>query len=138
MMNNEDLQRKMDFIVEQQAQFAADIQKLQESQARTDQVVSQSGQLLARTLEIVAQSGEMITRLANVTEQGFRVTLEGFKDVNAKIDALVDAQLRTETNLARTDANVARTDANVARTDEDLRSLIASVDRHLREGRDGK
>jgi len=110
MMNNEDLQRKMAFIVEQQAQFASDIQRLQESQSRTDQVVAQTG-------EIVAQTGEIVARLANVT-------LDGFTDVNAKIDALVDAQIRT--------------DENVSRTDETLRNLITVVDRYFREGRNGR
>ena len=109
-MNNEDLQRKMAFIVEQQAQFASDIQRLQESQSRTDQVVAQTG-------EIVAQTGEIVARLANVT-------LDGFTDVNAKIDALVDAQIRT--------------DENVSRTDETLRNLITVVDRYFREGRNGR
>src|SRR6266481_9368078 len=103
MMNNEEIERKMAFIVEQQAQFASDIQRLEESQERTDQVV--------------AQTGEIVARLANAT-------LEGFKDVNAKIDALVDSQIRT--------------DASVSRTDESLRNLIAVVDRCFSEGRNGR
>ncbi len=103
MMNNEDLHRKMAFIVEQQAQFASDIQRLQESQSRTDQVV--------------AQTGEIVARLANVT-------LEGFTDVNAKIDTLVDAQIRT--------------DENVSRTDEALHNLITVVDRYIAKGRNGQ
>ena len=77
-MSNEEIERKMAFIVEQQAQFASDIQRLQESQARTDQVV--------------AQTGEIVARLANVTHVGFN-------EVNAKINALVDSQIRTEENL---------------------------------------
>jgi len=81
-MNNEEFERKMAFIVEQQAQFTSDIQQLQESQARTDQTV--------------AQTGEIVARLASAT-------LEGFKDVNSKIDALVDSQIRTDENLSRTD-----------------------------------
>jgi hypothetical protein len=77
-MSNEEFDRKMAFIVEQQAQFASDIQRLQESQARTDQVV--------------AQTGEIVTRLANVTHVGFT-------EVNAKINALVDSQIHTDENL---------------------------------------
>ncbi|HKZ81500.1 MAG TPA: hypothetical protein VJ124_24745 [Pyrinomonadaceae bacterium] len=96
MMNNEEFERKMAFIVEQQAQFASDIQRLQESQTRTDQVV--------------AQMGEIVTRLANVT-------LEGFNDVNAKINALVDSQIRT---------------------DENVRNLVAVIDRYFTDGRNGK
>ncbi len=94
-MSNEELERRMAFIVEQQAQFASDIQQLRESQTQTDQVV--------------AQTGEIVARLANVT-------LEGFKDVNAKINALVDSQIRT---------------------DESLRNLVAVVDRYFSDGRNG-
>ena len=115
-MNNEEFDRKAAFIVEQQAQFASDIQLLQESQARTDQVVAQ-------TAEVVGQMGEVVTRLANVTHAGFT-------EVNAKISALVDAQIRSEEHLIRTDKNVAG-------TDESLKTLITVVDRYL-SGRNGK
>ena len=131
MMNNEDIERKMNFIVEQQAQFASDIQKFQESQTRTNKVVAQ-------TAETVAQIGDVVTRLATVTHAGS-------SEVNAKINALVDAQIRREANLDRieanlnrTEANLNRTDENFNRTDESLRNLTALVDRFLREGRNGK
>jgi hypothetical protein len=88
-MSNEEFERKMAFIVEQQAQFAVDIQQLQATQAHTENVVG---------------------RLANAT-------LAGFNDVNVKMEALVDSQIRT---------------------DETLRNLIAVVDRYFSEGRNGK
>jgi hypothetical protein len=47
----------MAFIVEQQAQFASDIQQLQESHAQLQ--------------EVVGQMGEVVTRLANVTHAVF-------------------------------------------------------------------
>jgi len=87
-MNNEEFDRKMAFIVEQQAQFATDIQQMRELQAQTENVVG---------------------RLAHAT-------LEGFKDVNAKLDSLVDSQIRL-------------TEAQT-HTDENLRNLIAVVDRY--------
>ncbi len=102
-MSNEDFERKMAFIVEQQAQFASGIQQLREVQT----------QLQATQV----QTEQVVARLANVT-------LEGFKDVNAKIKALVDAQIRSDENLSR--------------TDESLRNLIAVVDRYFREGRNGR
>src|SRR5262250_3735309 len=103
MMNNEEIERKMNFIVEQQAQFASDIQQLQESQTRTDRVVS-------RTAEVVAEMGEVVTRLATVTHAGFN-------EVNAKINALVDAQIRTEEHLTRME-QLTHTEQNVARTEQ--------------------
>ena len=88
-MNNEEFDRRMAFIGEQQAQVAADIRQLQATQAQTENVMG---------------------RLANAT-------LAGFTDVNAKIDALADSQIRT---------------------DETLRNLIVVVDRYSSEGRNGK
>ena len=95
-MNNEEFERKMSFIVEQQAQFAADIQQMRELQAQTENVVG---------------------RLAHAT-------LEGFRDVTAKIDSLVDSQIRLTEAQTLTDGN--------------LRNLIAVVDRYFNEGRNGK
>ena len=95
-MSNEELERRMAFIVEQQAQFASDIQQLREVQGQTENVVG---------------------RLANAT-------LEGFKDTNVKIDALVDSQIKL-------------TEAQ-SQTDQTLRNLIAVVDRYFRDGRNGK
>ena len=143
-MNLDETERKISFIVQQQAQFNADMMKLRESQAQTDQVVA---------------------RLAYVT-------LEGFKDVNAKIDALVDSQIQlsdaqkhtdqrlnakidrlvdSQTQLSEEQRNShqavnakidrlvdsqiqlteaqKRTDHGLALTDERLRKLIDKVDR---------
>ncbi|HXK39323.1 MAG TPA: hypothetical protein VJ837_00620 [Candidatus Paceibacterota bacterium] len=111
-MHNEEIERKMNFIVEQQAQFASDIQQLQDSQAQTEKVVAQTSKTVAVTAETMAQMGEVVMRLANVTHVGFT-------EVNAKLNALVDAQILTE--------------ANVARTNESLTNLIALVDRRFRE-----
>ena len=129
-MHNEEFDRKMAFIVEQQAQFASDIQLLQESQAQLQESQAQfqeaqarTDRVAAQTAEVVGQMGEVVTRLANVTHAGFT-------EVNAKINALVDAQIRTEEHLVRTDKNVAS-------TDESLKTLIAVVDRYL-SGRNGK
>jgi hypothetical protein len=96
MMNNEEFERKMAFIVDQQAQFTAGIQQLKETQVQTENVVG---------------------RLAYAT-------VEGFRDVNVKIDALVDSQLKLTESQSR--------------TDESLRNLIAVVDRYFSEGRNGK
>ncbi|MGH9932066.1 MAG: hypothetical protein ACREA9_22930 [Pyrinomonadaceae bacterium] len=101
-MTNEAFEKRMEFIVEQQAQFTADIQQLRETQTQTERVV--------------AETGEIVGRLAHAT-------LEGFKDTNAKINALVDSQI----NLSEAQS----------RTHEDLTNLIAVVDRYFTEGRNG-
>jgi hypothetical protein len=138
MTNNEYFERKMNFIVEQHAQFAADMQRLEESQARTDQVVTHLGQNVTRlegnvtrlegvvtqVAESVIQVGEVVTRLANVTHAGFT-------DVSAKINALVDAQIRSEERLTQNEEKHAK-------TEESLKRLSDTVDRYIRERRNGQ
>ena len=123
-MHNEEIERKMNFIVEQQAQFASDIQQLQESQARTEQVVARTAETVALSAEAVSQTAETVTQMGDVLTRLAKVTHAGFTEVNAKINALVDAQIRTEEGLAR--------------TDENLNNFIAAVDRRFREDRNGK
>lgn len=122
-MSNEEFQQRMEFIVEHQAQFAANIQAHDER--------------LARLEENVAQIAEHVVQLDGVVNRLAAVTLAGFKDVNAKIDALVDSQIRlTESQDRLTEAQT-RTEAKQALTDEALRTLIATVERHISEGRNG-
>ena len=94
-MSDEEVERRIAFIIEQQAQFGSDIQQLREVQGQTEQIVA---------------------RLAEAT-------LEGFKDVNAKINALVDSQITLT--------------AAQSRTDESLKNLISVVDRYFSERRNG-
>ena len=78
-MTNEDFESTKEFILQKQAQFATDIAQLREAQAQTERAVTQAS-------DVIAQTGEIVTRLAHVTHEGFR-------DVNAKINALVDSQI---------------------------------------------
>jgi hypothetical protein len=88
-MNNEEFEKKMEFILVQQAQFASDIGELK----------------------------DVVARLANAS-------LKRFDDVDERIAALVDSQMRL-------------TEAQ-SHTDENLRNLISVVDRYFSEGRNGK
>ena len=150
-MTNEEFERRMEFIIEHQAQFVSDVQQLQGG-------IRQLREAQARTEQIVAS-------LAEVTRESLTTTLEGFRDVDARIEALVDSQVRLTEAQSRTDQHLKDTDAKIdalvdsqirlndahlrlteaqsrlteaqLRTDENLRTLSATVDRYLREGRNG-
>ena len=47
-MTNEAFEKRMEFVVEQQAQFVANMQMLREAQAKTDQVVTQTIEIVGR------------------------------------------------------------------------------------------
>ena len=72
-MTNEEFENRKRFLLEQRAQFAADMGQLREAQAQTERVVDQIG-------EIVARPANRILRASKV---------------KAKINALVDSQKRT-------------------------------------------
>ncbi|MBA2340930.1 MAG: hypothetical protein H0V88_11080 [Pyrinomonadaceae bacterium] len=70
-MTDEELKNKMEFIVEQQAQFTAKIGILE----------------------------DVVTRLANSTLRRFEKNEDGINDLDVKMTALVDAQINTENRM---------------------------------------
>ncbi len=104
-MTNEELERQIEFIIGQQAQFAADMQQLRESMQQLN--------------ESQARTDQLVNRLA-------AATLEGFKDVNAKIDALVDSHIR----LADAQQKLSETQAQMQ---EQVKNILAVMDRYFRE-----
>jgi DNA anti-recombination protein RmuC len=86
-MTNEEMQRAMEFIINQQGQFVMDIAKLE---AKLDGLTG-----------IVAQ-------LATATLSRFEETDRKFDDVDRRISALVDAQFKTEENIRNLTAVVDR------------------------------
>lgn len=123
-MNNEEFERKMAFIVNQQAQFAVDIESLFAAQKLTEQKLQ--------------ESNDVVTRLAYVTN-------EGFKDVNAKINALIDSQIelresqkQTDQQLKETGQQLNETGQQLKQTDLRLRKLTDTVDRYISNQTNGR
>lgn len=90
-MTNEEMQRTMEFIVNQQAQLVASQQKTDERLTRLEDIV---GKLAAATL---SRFESLEAKLAEMSE-----------NFDRKIAALVDAQLRTEENVRNLTAVVDR------------------------------
>ncbi len=85
-MTNEEFDRRMEFILNQQAQFASDI-------GRIEEVV---GRLANASLSKFEDLDDVVGRLANAS-------LSKFEDVDEKIAALVDSQIRLTESQAQTD-----------------------------------
>jgi len=95
-MSNEEFEKKMEFILNQQAQFSSGIGELK----------------------------DIVTQLARATLNRFEATDKRIDDVEEKIAALVNSQIRTAENLTR--------------LEENLTNLTAVVDRYFSGGRNGK
>jgi hypothetical protein len=106
-MDDEERQRTMDFILRQQAQFSASMQKLEETDARTEKRLDQLG----RTLILLAQQ--------------FR---RERKDLRERIAALVDAQIRTEEITRENSEAIRALTTATERNTEDISTLARTMD----------
>ncbi|MBA3693347.1 MAG: hypothetical protein H0X72_17035 [Acidobacteria bacterium] len=103
MDRDEKIQRQMDFIVEQQAQFSVDIEKIQQS---------------IGTLESV------VTRLANAS-------LNRLEENEEKIALLIDAQLRTEQKIEKLTDSQQKLSELQQTTDERLNAVIFMFEKFI-------
>jgi hypothetical protein len=94
-MANKDIEKQIEFILEQQAQGAARLGQLE----------------------------DIVVRFAQATRDRFEANDQRADDMDERIAALVDSQMRTEESMRK--------------TDEKLKNLMAVVDRYFSEGRNG-
>ena len=108
-MNDEERQRTMDFILKQQAQFSAGMQKLEEADARAEKRLDQLG----RTVVLLARQ--------------FR---RERKDLRERIAALVDAQIRTEEITRENSEAIRALTTTTERNSEAIRALTDTTGRN--------
>lgn len=109
-MTNEEMQQNMAFIINQQAHFASDIQKLGEVQLQFDARMTRIEGAIVTIIDLVGKLAEAQQRSdARLAELAAEVA-EGQK----------------------------RTDAALAETNERLNSLIVVVERYFSNGRGGQ
>ena len=88
-MTNEEIQRTMQFILEQQAQFAANIQRLQEERIRDNPRLTR-----------LEESFQVLVRLAEHTDTRMDRLESGASALEANMAALAAAQTHTDERLS--------------------------------------
>ena len=119
-MTNEEFDRKVEFLLNQQAKLDADMQRLEAAQTFTAQA---------------------LTRLVETVSSLSTIMLEGFKVLDNKIQNVAQSlQALDESHRALTESHRALTEQTAESqklTDLALRNLAELMDRHLREGHHG-
>ena len=87
MMSNEEWERKMEFLLNQQAQFDADMIELKAAQARTE-----------KTLD---RASESISHLAGFIHEGFGLSVNLINENSAQIKELKESQKLTDEALRK-------------------------------------
>lgn len=96
MADEEKMRRQIEFIIEQQAQFAANLHKVDERVSKVE---------------------DLLGRLAVATTAGF-------KELTEKVSAVIDAQIRTEENVSSLAKQVSSLAEAQAHTDQRLNVII--------------
>lgn len=109
-MTNEEMQKMMEFILQQQVTFTVNIERLNEAQQRTEKNLA----------ELAAAQAQMARQQTHM---------------NDVVAAIADAQQRTEARVAELTEAQSRTDQKLAETDERLNVLIGVVERYFNNGR---
>lgn len=87
MMSNEEWDRKVEFLLNQQAQFDVDMRRLEAAQEET-------GKKLDR-------AAENISHLAGFIHEGFGLVMNMFKETDAEIRELKESQKLTDEKLRK-------------------------------------
>lgn len=116
-MSEEELRKKMEFIIEQQAQFAADIQRAQEERERAEK---------EREAE------------AKLWREKYNGLTDAMTTVVGALGKIIIAQEKLTEEMRELAAAQQRTDAKLAETDERLNVFINVVERYISERRNGQ
>jgi DNA repair exonuclease SbcCD ATPase subunit len=85
-MNNEEIQKTMEFILEQQAQFAANIQKLQEERMREDSRIKR----LEESFQLLVQLAQSTDTRLDTLETSMATLADAQAHTGERLSALID------------------------------------------------
>jgi hypothetical protein len=118
-MNDEERQRTMDFILQQQAQFTANMQRLEEQQTQLASSQQKADGRLKRVERVVVQMA-----------QQFR---QERRDLRERIGALVDAQITSEDKASRTEDVMKRLEESHVRSEARLTRVEDLTERNSKD-----
>jgi ATP:corrinoid adenosyltransferase len=112
-MTNEEMEKTMQFILEQQAQFTTNFQKIEAAREKDEEARKKDSARITR----LEESFQLLVQLAQNHDERL-VTLD------ERLVTLAEAQIRTSEQIAAMNERTAE-------TDERLNALIAVVERYI-------
>jgi hypothetical protein len=126
-MTNEEMETTMQFIVQQQAQFTANFQKLDEERAKDSARIKHLEESFTILVQLAGNHNERMTALDErtiaLTERTISLD-ERMIVLDERMIALTEAQIRTDEQLKETSEQMKE-------TDERLNSLILVVENYI-------
>ncbi len=82
-MTNEEWDRKTEFLLNRQAQFDVDMEKLKEAQKKTEK-------FLAQTAEMISSCASVMFESFKITDAKIREVAQEIRNLNVKVDHHID------------------------------------------------
>ena len=126
-MTHEEMEKTMQFVLAQQAQFVVDIQQMKEVQTGFQK---QLGQLTEATLTVVGLLGKVAEAQVKTESK--------LAETDARLHALIDRQAAADDRQAATDERINVLIKNQMETDGRVRALADLVERYIRRNGRGE
>lgn len=111
-MTDDELNRKMEFIVEQQAQFAVDIQLLKEAQATTNASIAQLTKDVLMLADTQSQMQEQAEADRQEMRNGINQMISIAEEMRDLARALVTAQIGTSQRVSKVEDRLDRLESD--------------------------
>ena len=129
--DRQDMQGKMGFILEQQAQFTTNIQQLREVQANTEKNIANIENIVGRLASATLDNANSLeVKIAALVDSHIRLA-DAQAQTDEKITTLVDSNIKMDDKLAAlVNSHIKLADAQ-AKTDDRLGAFISTVERYI-------
>ncbi len=103
-MTNEEFNRKVEFLLSQQAKFEARMQHVEETQPKHERKIAETAELSRKIAECLSELIGVTAHLTNAVIDCYRSLFElseSNKHTDERIDALINSQIRTDERFER-------------------------------------
>ncbi len=130
IMTNEEWDRKVEFLLNQQARHDAVMQELDQ---KLKEAETSSKRQFERTEEVLSQLADATLELIATMTAGFRSTFDQIKHSNKKIDVLVNSQMHTDERILDSYKRMKESEKRLSEHDKIFQNLTVQFERHLRK-----
>jgi len=100
-MTNEEFNRKIEFILNRQADFEARMDHVREAQRKDRRKLDETAEDTRNTTEALAELIDVTAHLTNTVVDGMRDGFERMKHTDEKINVLINSQIRLDERFER-------------------------------------
>ena len=129
MMSNEEWDRKVEFILSQQAQFEAHMIELKAAQAASEKRLDRTSEMLLSYATITLEEAKITAASIRELRESQKVTDNYVQGLSMKMQELRESQTLTDEQIQRLTIKLMELSESQKLTDEQLRKFSMKVDR---------